>query len=320
MNWQKPRQPTRIKKRGLVVIHCDDGRMTDYTKWLKTIQRAIQKNDQYHAKNNAVYSPCVNSGYLLPPYNGKSVVSGGNTTIMTADEMLYIQNNGGEILSHGFVHSYFDYTQTTQEIKSGDTSIFYKDSHFRFHPGQQCFIQSNGNKEYYKVVEVIQNSGGENEIIIDKSIENNHPQGAQMHLSESTLENMTKGQIDFLKGFGIECKNHINPWYRSSELSDSFLSTHFNSIIKTTGLTEDPSTANVYNLIRLGGVENTADSYFIAQLDKAEELDGVAFVQGHGGSQFETLRRLEMIIDYAYEKNMRIVKHQKAVEHILNKQ
>lgn len=320
MNWQKPRKPTLIEKRGMVVFHCDDGRMTDYTKWTKTIQRAIYKNDQFHAKNNAVFSPCVNSGYLKPPYNGISNVSNGSV-IMTEKEMKYIQDNGGEILSHGYLHSYFDYTPVTQTVGAGAESIFYDMRYYRFHPGQEAFIEEGDNKEYFIINDFVKNEpDSDNELIIDRPLQNSYTTAANLHLAENTLEDMTKGQKDYLATMGIECRNHINPWYRSSPLSDSYLQTHFNSVIKTSGYVEDPTTADVYSLTRLGGVENTSDTYFIEQLDIAEELDGVAFVQGHGGADSETLRRLEMIVDYAYEKNMKIVPHQEAVEHILNMQ
>jgi len=319
MNWQKPNKPPRIKKRGLMVIHCDDGRMTDYTKWLKTIQRSIYKNDQFHATNTAVFSPCVNAGYLEEPYNGIS--SGYGFKIMTEKEMKYIQDNGGEILSHGKYHNYFDHTPVTQNASVGDVGIFYNRRFFHFSEGQEVFIEEGENKEYFNVVKVIKNEpSSDNQIIIDRPLQNDYTASARLHLSETSLIEMTKGHINLLARFGIECKNHINPWYRSSDLSDIYLRNNFNSIIKTSGGVEDPNSANIYSLLRCLGVENTSLDYFKTQIDKAYDLDGVAFIQGHGGDSEETLERLESIIDYAYEKGVRIVSHQEAVNHILSKQ
>lgn len=318
LNWQTPRKP-KPPERGLMVIHCDDGRMTDYTKWMKTIQRAIHKNNQYHANNTAVFSPCVNAGYLESPYNGVS--EGYGFDIMTEKEMKYIQENGGEILSHGKYHNYFDYTPVTQNVSAGDKGIFYSRRFFHFHAGQEVFIEEGSNKEYFTVTEVIKNEpSSDNEIKISTPLQKNYTTSAQLHLSETTLEDMTAGLITLLASYGIECKNHINPWYRSSELSDNYLQQYFNSVIKTTGGVEDPTTANIYSLLRCSGVENTSYDYFVSQIDKAYDLDGVAFIQGHGGASEETQERLEAIIDYAYSKGVKIVPHQEAIEHIISKQ
>lgn len=317
-NWQKPTKPMSTKK-GLIVIHSDDGRMTDYTKWLRVIQRTIHKNDQFHATNTAVFSPCVNAGYLEEPYNGIS--AGYGFQIMTEKEMKYIQDNGGEVLSHGKHHNYFDYTPVTQTATSGSTGVFYSMRFFHFSKGQEVFIEEGSNKEYFTVTEVIKNEpSSDNEIKIDRPLKKAYTTAAKLHLSEASLLDMIKGNIDVLATMGIECKNHINPWYRSSPLSDTFLQEHFNSVIKTTAGVEDPAKTNIYSMIRCRGVENTDMSYFISVINKAHELDGVAFIQGHGGSSDITLERLEAIIDYAYEIGVRIVPHQEAVDHILSKQ
>lgn len=318
LNWQVARKP-KPAERGLMVIHCDDGRMTDFTKWTKVIQRAIAKNDQFHSTNNAVFSPCVNAGYLEAPYNGIS--QGYGFEIMTKKEMRYIQDNGGEILSHGKYHNYFDYTPVTRAVSAGDTGVFYNMRYFHFHKGEEVFIEEGGNKEYFTVTEVIKNEpASDNEIKITPALQNSYTTAARLHLSEATLQDMTTGLVNLLETLGIECKNHINPWYRSSTLSDSFLKSQFNSIIKTSGGVQNPATANIYSLFRCAGVENESLDYFKARIDEAHTMDGVAFIQGHGGVNESTLLRLEAIIDYAYEKGVKLVTHQEAVEHILGKQ
>ena len=318
LNWQKPRKPKK-ETRGKIVIHSDDGRMSDFTHWTKTIQRAVLNNNQFKAGKSAIFSPAVNSGYLAIEYGGIS--KGYEFPVMTEKEMLYIQGNGGEILSHGKHHNYLDYTPVTKDVEIGANEVFYSMRFFHFHEGKEGFIEEGNKKEYFNIVEVVKNEPqSDNKLIIDKQLTNNYTTNAKLHLSEIELQDMTRGNVTFLEQYGIECKNHVNAWYRSSDLSDTYLNSAFNSVIKTTGGIENPKDADLYALNRCSGVENTSDSYFIRQVDRAYELDGVAFIQGHGGTSKEALIRLDMIINYAYEKSVELVTHEDAIEHIKRKQ
>ena len=316
-NWQRPKKPTYQK--GRIVIHSDDGRLWDYTHYFKIIQRTVMKYNQFNPLRAGVFCPAINSGYVD---GGWHELSG--LPMMSWDMIKEIANKGGEILSHGKYHLFFDGTTISKPLSIGDTRIYYQQAQGQPREGFKFYITDGVNRDDFTVTSYTHLGGGlENFKNIDTPLSHSYSTNAKVYLHEESLERQINGIINDLNEHGIECKHQVNPWYNNSPVARGFLEQYFDSVITTMydkTKTQSPSDVDLYDMRRTQDMRHYSFAEIDELLDDVIAKDSVAFVQNHGGDYQVTFDNLEYLVSQAMERGVRLVTHSEAVEYIKSQQ
>lgn len=313
LNFQKPVRP-KPSAGGLVVLHSDDGRIFDFTHFLPVIRRTIRKNDQFRAKNNAIFNPAVNAGYM---------VTGGKErqydfTVMNKEQLKEIQDNGGEILSHCKYHVYLDRLSVAKPISAGADTIYHTLQAQRVKEGLTFFIEEGTKKETFTVTQ-ISPSSSENWMKISPALTNSYTTAARVSATTETVNELLQGNVDLLASMGITCKHHINPWYSSSnDVSKPVLQQVFESVITHEG-TFDKNNFDFHDIRRTPDIRALSFSAIDTWLTNAKNANSVVFFQSHGGTTQAEKDKFEYIINKSYELGLRIVRHSEAIDFLKNK-
>lgn len=313
LNWQNPRRPNYTS--GMVVFHADDAVLTAYTHWYPIIARAIFNSNQFRPNNCGVFCPCANAGYADIGYERNY-----GLPVMSISDMQDLVKKGGEIVSHGKYHIFLGYTNVKKPVSAGDTKIYHQDGHTRFIEGLSAFIVEGENIEQFTVIS-IGVEDGYSYVETDAPLTNSYTTAAKLHLTEEAVLENTQGVVDLLHNSGIECRHHVNAWYKSSPISDAIMRNVFESVIKdSVNNIPTPQEMNLYNLQRTKDIRLFTQQEIEQALIETRDKNTVLFVQGHGSSSKEHTDNLKYFVDKAIEFGVRIVTHSEAIEFIKSKQ
>lgn len=313
-NFIRPKKPNY--DRGRIVFHSDDGRIFDYTQYVPRIRSALYKHDQFKRHRGIVFCPAVNTGYVDDGFHETVGLD-----MITWDMIKEIDNEGGEILSHGKYHLFLDYSNPSESLSAGSTVIKYTRSEARPREGYTYFIREGNKIDYYTVVSYTHEAEGVKEMNITPPLTNSYSVSAQIQLTDESLHNLLGGLVDQADEHGITVKNHICAWYKRSPESLVVLKQYFDSVITTVEReTELPQYTDIWNMHRAKDLRSYSLEECDAVLDDIIGKDSVCFMQMHGIGQAQMNRNLEYILEQALLRGVRIVTHSQALRFIKSKQ
>ncbi|WP_373781149.1 hypothetical protein [Jeotgalibaca porci] len=280
--------------RGTLILESDDGRIGDYTHWLPLLKTKKQKSKWYPFRYGV--SACT---AVVTNFNGTS----GYTT---RTQLQALVDAGWEMMNHGMNHVGSLSYELIGSAKAGDVNIeVFLDS---MGTAYDYIIRSNTtqNTEIIRPLTV----NGKN-IILTSPLKNDYEEGSFIELTPENLNTDINGSLDTLISWGFDVKHFVAPFHHVGPVSLAKIAErHLTARTTSVGDTNPLPITNKFRMNgALAGTFN--DEKIKSFIDKIYTEDSVAIFYGHG-ELYGKGSTLDKLVDYAIEKNVRILTRNEA--------
>lgn len=328
MNWQSIKKPTYTA--GRIVFNSDDGRLWDYSRYFKTIQKAITQGNQFNPSKSGIFCPAVNTAYTEEKTIGMHESVG--QPVMSWQMLKEIANKGGEILSHGKWHLYMSGAPISQALEVGATRIYFNQSNSQPIAGIKLFITDGKNRDDFTVSAYTITSGNNGYMDIDTPLTHSYTTSATINVHEGSMALQLGGIVKDLANHGIVCKHHINAWYYHSPTSLPYLKQYFESVLIDSQSSVAPNykgkrdvispiivAQDLYNIKRQADLRHFTTEDMDILVENLKSTDGVSFIQMHGAYDKVCIANIDYLITKALSEGVRIVTHDEAIQFLKSK-
>lgn len=295
---------------GYLVIESDDGKVEDYTYWLKLTNKIAQEYSDFYPPKCVVVCPNVNTGRF------------GDEGFLDYDKVKELQWYGWEIMSHGRFHIGLGKHPFTQNVNAGGTRIYLTDAGYIGHMG--------GTTNYiWKIVEgektenVVVSVATTNYIDIQQPLINSYTTNATIQLTTDSIYSLLNECKNDLTEHGIKVSSHVYTYHAGSfhhvnEEAINIVRELFISARGSTTAINNPLTADLHNLKALLINDSLTENTIDTNLQIAKENNHVMICYGHGESGGIAYQRLEYLIRKALTMGIKIITRNEAVKILSN--
>lgn len=288
---------------GYVVIHSDDGKITDWTHWQKLFSEKNAKYNQW-GKTVVPFCPAVNTNNI----NSRS-------SYMNDKQLREIIRLGGEVMSHGRYHIGMLPHSTTADVVSGSTEIpVNRINRVLNKEPVEYEISGGGNTETFIVVGSDQASGI---IYTEKTLTHSYPAGSEVKATYNTAVVEWGGAIEDLAGWGIEVKNHVYPWNENDERMRTWAYDFFESASGSDTVPINYKGQDIMNIKRRD-ITGMSQQLILETIDEAKNTNGIAIFYAHGNTDQNTMSKLDAIVEKCLNEGVKIIRQTDAVRILMS--
>lgn len=302
VNFQEkiPFQTPPRSFRGMLIIEIDDGRKLDLTGWYPLLKTKKQKTQWYPFLYPVIANSAVNTDSI------------GASDKMTVEDLLFLENEGWEILNHGAKHAGLAVHRIGEDYKAGSLTLKVSLAHSLV-KDYEYKIGVTG--EIISIADII-NIDDETkigDIVLENPLNNDYQYSQAVELTDEDMEYEINGSLDKLLSWGLDVKHYVNPfhyWYATTRGKIS--ERHLTSRSAEENWTNPLPITDAY---RLHGVLDGLfrESDIAPFIDQIHDEDSIAIWYGHG-YLYEKGSVLDKLIDYAVKKGVKIVTRDEAYQ------
>lgn len=294
--YQRPITP--VYASGAIVIESDDGTANVYVRWFPICRKLAIAHNQWSN---------LNAVSLCPNVNTATINSAGR---MTSAQLVELAANGWEIMSHGKTHTGLGAFTLTAEAAAGQKIITLDNVGYLGATAGYTYKIVDGETIEEITIASIDSVG--KTITTDNNLVNTYGIGANVSLTDASMETLLQGCIDDLAVWGITCENHVYSYHSGSQHQYNAeavakVGTIFNSARGVSGDYNTPATNKFLMKSRLMNGAALTDATIDTILDHTLANDEVTIFYGHGETSALTLHQLEYLIEGAFTRGIRIL-------------
>ncbi|RDW15864.1 hypothetical protein CWR48_18410 [Oceanobacillus arenosus] len=307
-NFIEPKKP--VYKKGVLVIHSDDGGIGDYNSWYPLFLKKCREYSGWDGDYPVVNNSAISTGII------------DTFGFMMRENLYALLRAGWEMMSHGRHHVSIGLHPVIGTVSAGSTSFSVGGAAmFMFAADYKLLIYDENNREEVQVKNIDSIvSSATSTMHITSPLINNYT-NAKIRLTDESARDLLQGCVDDAKAWGIDLKHHVYTYHAGgdgffNERALEWVNLYFESGRGRQTLTEVNDKGNI-NLPNLISTLNTqaSNTDIDKLLDLTAQNDQLFIFYGHGEGTIERLNQLEYLIDGAFSRGIRIMRHSDALKH-----